>query len=57
MVSGRIRMPDTPLVVGAFRLDAAFPIIGPPKITFAVLQGMPPAASITADRGVPIGTM
>jgi hypothetical protein len=37
-------------------MASALPIIGPPLTTLPVSSGMPPAASISADTGVPTRT-
>ena len=47
-------MPEHPLVTGESRLTIARPIIGPPLITLPASPGRPPAASISAEIGVPM---
>ena len=42
-----------PLGIGASRLETAFPIMGPPRMTFALSEGRPPAISISSRIGIP----
>ncbi len=47
-------MPEQPFVTGESRFTIARPIIGPPLITLPATPGRPPAASISAEIGVPM---
>ena len=47
-------MPEQPFVTGESRFTIARPIIGPPLMTLPASAGSPPAASISAETGVPM---
>src|SRR5690554_8062334 len=48
------RTPEVPLVTGISVEVSALPIMGPPPMILPVSSGSPPAASISAEMGVPI---
>ena len=51
-----MRMPEQPFVVAMSVDTTAFPIMGPPEITFSVSCGRPPHISISWLIGVPMRT-
>ena len=48
------RIPLVPFMIGESTFTIVRPIIGPPPMTLAVSSGIPPAASINFETGVPM---